>query len=199
MNALRIIRITAWSAVAIIAAGLLYLLLAPQTREDGTGVAAIGGLFRLAASDGSIVESEKLKGRPFALFFGFTHCPDVCPASMMEIANDLAALGDTARDFRVYFVTVDPARDTAALLKDYLASFDPRIIGLIPKDDAELAAIAKAYRAVYRKVETPSSYTMDHTAIIYLMDAKGAFFGTLDSKETPQIRQQKLKRLLSKV
>jgi protein SCO1/2 len=198
MNALRIVRITAWGAVAVLTASLLYLLLQPQTREEGSGVAAIGGPFRLAAADGSVVDSEKIKGKPFGLFFGFTHCPDVCPTSMMEITNDLAALGTVAKDFRVYFVTVDPARDNAGLLKDYTASFDPRIIGLVPKDEAELAAIAKAYRAVYRRVETPSSYTMDHTAIVYLMDAKGAFFGTLDSKETPQARQQKLKRLIEK-
>lgn len=197
MNALRLVRIAAWSSVAVITVALLYLLLNPA-RDAGTGVAAIGGPFRLAAADGSVIESEKLKGKPFALFFGFTHCPDVCPTSMMEITNDMAALGASAKDFRVLFVTVDPARDTAALLTEYTASFDPRIIGLIPKDDTELAAMAKSYRAIYRKVETPTSYTMDHTAIIYLMDAKGAFFGTLDSKETPQVRQEKLKRLLAR-
>ena len=197
MNALRMIRLVVWASIAVITAALGYLLLAPKP-ETGSGVAAIGGPFRLASSEGGIVESEKLKGKPFALFFGFTHCPDVCPTSMLEITNDMVALGAKASDFRVYFVTVDPARDDAKLLKEYVASFDPRIIGLIPKDEAELAAIAKTYRAIYRKVDTPSGYTMDHTASIYLMDAKGAFFGTLDTKETPAIRQSKLKRLIDK-
>lgn len=197
MNTLRIIRLVVWASIAVITAALGYLLLAPRP-DTGTGVASIGGPFRLAASDGSTVESAALKGKPFAIFFGFTHCPDVCPTSMMEITNDLVALGPKAANFRVYFVTVDPVRDDAKLLKEYTASFDPRIIGLIPKDEAELAAIAKAYRAIYRKVETPSGYTMDHTASIYLMDAKGGFFGTLDSKETPAIRQSKLKRLIDK-
>jgi protein SCO1 len=197
MNTLRIIRLTVWTCIGVLTAALGYLLLAPKP-ESGSGVASIGGPFRLAASDGTVVESEKLKGRPFALFFGFTNCPDVCPTSMLEVTNDLVALGDKAKDFRVYFVTVDPARDTLALLKEYTASFDPRIIGLVPKDEAELAAIARAYRAIYRKVETPSGYTMDHTATIYLMDAKGTFFGTLDTKETPAIRQAKLKRLIDK-
>lgn len=197
MNALRLIRLVAWGSITVLTVALAYLLLAPQ-KDSGSGVAAIGGPFRLAAADGGLVDSEKLKGRPFALFFGFTHCPDICPTSMMEVTNDLAALGDKARDFRVYFVTVDPARDDAKLLKEYTGSFDPRIIGLVPKDEAELAAIAKAYRAIYRKVETPSGYTMDHTATIYLMDARGGFFGTLDTKETPAVRQAKLARLLGK-
>ncbi|KAF0228361.1 MAG: electron transport protein [Beijerinckiaceae bacterium] len=197
MNALKLIRLVVWASIAVLTAALGFLLLAPP-KDTGTGVAAVGGPFRLAAADGSVVDSGMLMGKPFALFFGFTHCPDVCPTSMLEITNDLVALGDKARDFRVYFVTVDPARDDAKLLKDYTGSFDPRIIGLIPKDEAELAAIAKSYRAIYRKVETPSGYTMDHTASIYLMDAKGAFFGTLDSKETPAIRQSKLRRLIDK-
>lgn len=196
MNALRLIRLVAWGSITVLTLALAYLLLAPQ-KDSGSGVAAIGGPFRLAAADGSLVDSEKLKGKPFALFFGFTHCPDICPTSMMEVTNDLAALGDKARDFRVYFVTVDPARDDAKLLKEYTGSFDPRIIGLVPKDEAELAAIAKSYRAIYRKVETPSGYTMDHTATIYLMGAKGGFFGTLDTKETPAVRQAKLTRLLA--
>ncbi|MCA3635077.1 MAG: SCO family protein [Methylobacterium sp.] len=198
MNALKIVRLTAWAAIGIITVALLYVLLNPVDREQGTGVASIGGPFRLADHDGQIVTDAFLRGKPYALFFGFTHCPDVCPTSMLEITNDLNALGNAAKDFRVYFVTVDPARDTAALLKEYTGSFDSRIIGLVPKDDAELANIARLYRAIYRKVDTPSGYTMDHTASIYLMDAQGQFFGTLDSKEAPGVRQAKLKRLLER-
>jgi protein SCO1/2 len=198
LNALKIVRITAWAAIGIITVALLYVLLNPVDREQGTGVASIGGPFRLADHDGQIVTDASLRGKPYALFFGFTHCPDVCPTSMLEITNDLDALGNAAKDFRVYFVTVDPARDTAALLKEYTGSFDRRIIGLVPKDEAELANMARLYRAIYRKVDTPSGYTMDHTASIYLMDAKGQFFGTLDSKDTPAVRQAKLKRLLER-
>lgn len=197
MNTLKLVRLVAWGSIAVLTAAMLYLLLAPKP-DGGSGVANIGGPFRLAAADGSVIDSEKLKGRPFALFFGFTNCPDVCPTSMLEITNDLTALGEITKDFRIYFITVDPARDTAALLKEYTGSFDPRIVGLVPKDEQELANVARAYRAIYRKVETPSGYTMDHTATIYLMDAQGQFFGTLDSKETPQVRQAKLRRLIAK-
>ncbi|MFM8748715.1 SCO family protein [Rhabdaerophilum sp.] len=198
MNALKIVRLTAWAAIGIITVALLYVLLNPVDREQGTGVASIGGPFRLADHDGQIVTDASLRGKPYALFFGFTHCPDFCPTSMLEITNDLNALGNAAKDFRVYFVTVDPARDTAALLKEYAGSFDSRIIGLVPKDEAELANMARLYRAIYRKVDTPSGYTMDHTASIYLMDAQGQFFGTLDSREAPGVRQAKLKRLLER-
>jgi protein SCO1/2 len=198
LNALKIVRLTAWAAIGIITVALLYVLLNPVDREQGTGVASIGGPFRLADHDGQIVTDASLRGKPYALFFGFTHCPDVCPTSMLEITNDLNALGNAAKDFRVYFVTVDPARDTAALLKEYTGSFDSRIIGLVPKDEAELANMARLYRAIYRKVDTPSGYTMDHTASIYLMDAQGQFFGTLDSREAPGVRQAKLKRLLER-
>lgn len=197
MTTLRLIRVLAWGSVALLTAVLGYLLLNPQVNQTGSGVAAIGGPFRLAATSGGTIDSESLKGRPFALFFGFTHCPDVCPTAMLEIHNDLEALGTAAKDFRVYFITVDPARDTVELLREFAGSFDPRIIGLVPKDEAELAMVARAYRAIYRKVETPSSYTMDHTAAIYLMDAKGLFFGTLDSQETPAVRQAKLRRLIA--
>jgi protein SCO1/2 len=197
LSALRLVRYVSWGAVAIITAALLYVLLNPRPQVEGTGIAAIGGPFRLTAHDGRIIEAEKLKGRPFALFFGFTNCPDVCPTSMLEITNDMKALGAAAENFRVYFVTVDPARDTAALLREYLGSFDNRIIGLIPKDETELASVARMYRAVYRRVDTPSSYTMDHTASIYLLDAQGQFWGTLDSKETEATRQAKLRRLLA--
>ncbi len=195
MQVLRIIRIVTWASIGLLSAVLLYLLFSAQ---PGGGGVAIGGPFRLAATDGSVVESEKIRGKPYALFFGFAHCPDVCPTSMLEITNDLNALGAMAGDFKVYFVTVDPERDTLALLKEYTASFDPRIIGLVPENTAALDEITKSFRAIYRRVPTPNSYTMDHTASIYLMDAGGQFFGTLDSKEPPAIRQAKLKRLMAK-
>jgi protein SCO1 len=196
MNALKIIRYVTWGAIAVLSTAMLYLLLNP--RPDNVGGVAIGGPFTLTAADGTVVDSNRIKGRPFALFFGFTNCPDICPTSMLEISNDLKALDPLAKDFKVYFVSVDPERDTAQLLKDYTGSFDARIIGLVPKDAAELENVAKRYRALYRKVPTPSGYTMDHTATIYLMDSKGQFFGTLDSKETPAVRQAKLKRLIEK-
>ena len=198
MKTLKFIRILTWSLIGLITIGLGSLLLAPQ-KDAGSGVASVGGPFRLISHDGVMIDSTALKGKPFALFFGFTHCPDICPTSMLEISNDLNALGQSAKGFQVYFVTVDPERDTAPILKDYTASFDARIIGLIPQNEDELSAITKSYRAMYRRVPTPSSYTMDHTASIYLMDANGAFFGTLDSQDKPENRQAKLKRLFAKV
>ena len=195
IDRLRFLRAAAWACVLLLVVVMGFVLLNPRD-EGGEGVAHIGGPFRLAATDGRIIEMEALKGRPYALFFGFTRCPDICPTTMIEIASDLQALDPATREFNVYFVTVDPERDDAESLATYTASFDPRIIGLVPANEAELAAVAGAFRAYWRKVPTPSSYTMDHTAAIYLMNARGEFAGTISANEPPEIRRAKLSRLL---
>jgi protein SCO1 len=157
---------------------------------------AIGGPFKLESSAGGVVDSETLKGQPFAVFFGFTHCPEVCPTTLYEMSNALGKLGDEAKDFKVFFITVDPERDTAEFMKSYLTSFDPRIVGLRPSPE-ELPQVAKAYRVFYEKVATSDGdYTMNHTALVYLMDRQGKFFGTLDYEEAPDTRLAKLRRLL---
>ena len=130
------------------------------------------------------------------MFFGFTHCPEVCPTTLFDLTRDLEALGADAAKLNVVFITVDPERDTPALMKTYLSSFDPRIVGLTGSD-AEIAAAAKAYKVYYRKVPTDSDYTMDHTATIFLMDSRGEFFGTSNFQEAEQTRRDKLKRLVA--
>lgn len=156
----------------------------------------IGGAFRLTSESGARVSDVDLRGRPFALYFGFTRCPDVCPTSMAEIAALLDRLGPQAADFRVYFVTVDPERDTPGLLEQYTDAFDPRIIGLTGTPD-EIAAVATAYRAYYRKVPTSfGDYTMDHTATIFLMDANGRFAATIAWQEVADSALAKLRHLL---
>ncbi|WP_368904593.1 SCO family protein [Taklimakanibacter lacteus] len=191
---LRKIRILLWALVAVaIAGGGAYYSLG---RQLPTPSLAIGGPFRLAASTGDVVDSEKLKGRPFAVFFGFTHCPEVCPTTLHEMSSALGKLGDDGKDLNVLFITVDPERDTIEFMKSYLTSFDPRIVGLRPTPE-ELPQVAKAYRAFYEKVPmSDGDYTMNHTALVYLMDRQGTFFGTLDYEEKPEVRLTKLRRLL---
>ena len=155
----------------------------------------IGGPFRLTSQDGKPVSNEDLKGKPFAMFFGFTHCPEVCPTTLYDLSQDLEALGREADGLRVVFVTVDPEQDTPELMKTYLSSFDPRIVGLTGTE-AEIAAAAKAYRVYYRKVPTESGYTMDHTATIFLMDGKGFFSGASNFQESADVRREKLRRLV---
>jgi protein SCO1 len=202
MSALRMIRYGLWGLVAIAAASggaLYYRSSQPAPRVVTTLIDrdAVGGAFQLTDENGERFSSQSLAGKPFAIFFGFTHCPDVCPTTMMEMANVMQELGDSARDFRVYFVSVDPARDTPELLKTYTDSFDPRIIGLTGTED-EVAATAKAFRAVYRKVPTEGdSYVMDHTALVYLMNREGRLAGTVAYGEDHQAAVDKVKRLLT--
>ena len=112
-------------------------------------VAAIGGPFSLTDQNGRTVTDQDLKGRPFLVFFGYTNCPDFCPTTMFEISEVLRKLGPDGDRTRALFITVDPERDTPAALKDYVSSFDPRIIALTGEPEA-IAAVAKAYRAYYR-------------------------------------------------
>ncbi|MBM3479596.1 MAG: SCO family protein [Alphaproteobacteria bacterium] len=140
----------------------------------------VGGSFSLVDHDGRRVTEANYRGRALAVFFGFTHCPDVCPAALARMAEMLDALGPDAERLQPLFVTVDPARDTPAALRDYVAHFSPRIVGL-SGSDAEIAAMAKAWRAYYR-AQGPArggqDYLVDHSAFVYVMDAQGRFVGT---------------------
>jgi protein SCO1/2 len=187
------------------ALGLLAVALAAGIAGARSGMAPaavrsveIGGPFRLTGLDGRPFGSEDLKGRPYALFFGFTHCPDICPTTLHDLTQALATLDPAARDFRVLFVSVDPERDTPPFLRDYLSAFDPRITALTGSP-REIAATAAAFGATYAKIPTEGGgYTMDHTATVYLMNSDGRFAGALDHHESADIHVAKLRRLLGR-
>jgi protein SCO1/2 len=161
-----------------------------------SAAANIGGPFRLIDQDGKPITDQDLKGRPFLVFFGFTHCPDVCPTALFEVSEILRKLGPDAERTRALFVTVDPERDTPEKLKDYLSSFDPHVIG-VTGDAAGIAAVAKAYRVYSKKVPLDGGgYTMDHTAIVYLMDKQGRFVAPFNLKRTPEAAAADLRRYL---
>lgn len=166
------------------------------SRGAGPGVApsAIGGPFALTRQDGVRVSETMLKGKPSLVFFGFTHCPDVCPTTLFEVSEILRALGPDADKARGVFVTVDPARDTPAQMKLYLSSFDPHIVGLSGTGD-EIAAIVKAYRVYAKKVPLQGDdYTMDHTALVYLIDKEGRFVAPFNVKRKPDEAAAELRR-----
>ena len=198
---IRALQIGLWILVAVAASVLGFLVVGNQRAQApiqgmGAPVATIGGPFVLTDETGARFDLATRLGRPFAVFFGFTHCPDVCPTSMLDIATILRDANAPA-DFPVYFVTVDPERDTPDLLKQYTDTFDPRIIGLTGTP-AEIAAVARAYRAFYRKVPTTGDgYTMDHTASIYLMNGRAEFVGTIAYQENPATAVEKLRRLIA--
>ncbi|HWJ75380.1 MAG TPA: SCO family protein [Kaistia sp.] len=156
---------------------------------------AVGGPIDLTAEDGRRFTNADLGGKPFAVFFGFTRCPNVCPTTLSDLTLDLEQLGPLADKLKVLFVSVDPERDTPETLKDYLSAFDPRITGL-SGTPAEIASLAKAYRVFYEKVPTEGGdYTMNHTATVYLMDGKGALASTISLEEDQPTRVAKLKQL----
>jgi protein SCO1/2 len=162
---------------------------APQT-------AAIGGPFRLTDQNGATVSDQDFKGRPFLVFFGFTHCPEVCPTTLFEISQIFGRLGREADRVRGAFITVDPERDTPAELKEYMSSFDPHLSGLTGDPEA-VAAVAKAYRVYFKKVPLEGGeYTMDHTAIVYLMDKQGRFVSPFSLKRTTDEAATELRRYL---
>jgi protein SCO1/2 len=170
------------------------VLLLPGPRQNQARV-PIGGPFRLTSHESKPFTDQDLKGKPFVVFFGFTHCPEVCPTTLYDLTQDLQALGKDADRLNVAFITVDPAQDRPELMKTYLSSFDPRIVGLTGTEE-EIAAVAKAYKIYYRKVPTDGGYTMDHTATIFLMDSKGDFYGTSNFQEAQDVRRSKLKQLV---
>jgi protein SCO1/2 len=162
----------------------------------GPAAAAVGGPFQLVDQDGKPVSDRDMKGRPFLVFFGFTHCPDVCPTALFEISEVLRTLGADADRTRALFITVDPERDTPAVLKDYLSNFDPHLRGLTGEPAAVNAAL-KAYRVYARKVPLENGdYTMDHTALVYLMDKDGRFVAPFSLKRTPDAAAADLRRYL---
>jgi protein SCO1/2 len=158
--------------------------------------AAIGGPFKLIDQNGRTVTDADFKGEPSLVFFGFTHCPDACPTTLLELSDVLQQLGPASSKLHVLFITVDPERDDVASLKDYLSSFHPQVIGLTG-DPTAIAAVAKQYRVYYKKVPTEAGdYTMDHTALVYLMDRNGHFVAPFNLRRTPEEAAADLRRYL---
>jgi protein SCO1/2 len=143
--------------------------------RHSTQSSSVGGPFTLTDQNGKTVTDANFKGEPFLVFFGFTHCPDVCPTTLYEMSEVLKRLGPDAQKTAALFVTVDPERDTPEKMKQYVSSFHPRIFGLTGTQ-AQIDAIKKEYRVYSKKVPTKDGdYTMDHTAVVYLMDKNGRF------------------------
>ena len=145
------------------------------TNLDITGNTQFGSDFSLPDTSGKPRALGDFKGKAVVLFFGYTHCPDVCPTTLAELSQALQKLGDDGKRVQVLMVTVDPVRDTAPLLGEYVSAFSPTFIGLRPADSAELVKITKDFRVYYAQVpgKTAGEYTMDHTAASYVFDPQG--------------------------
>jgi protein SCO1 len=163
-------------------------------REMRAPTSLIGGAFALQGPDGRVVTDADMKGGPFLVYFGYTNCPDVCPTTLAQMSDVMAKL--PGKKIQALFITIDPERDTAASLKDYLSSFDSRIIGL-SGDRAAIDKVEKAYRVYARKGPPENGgYGMDHSSIVYLMDAKGRFIEAFNLERTPEESAKELEAYL---
>lgn len=156
----------------------------PATAEVA---APLGSRFILEAHDGRAVSDEQLRGRHLLVFFGYTHCPDVCPSSLLTVARVLELLGDDARQVQPLFITVDPARDTRKVLAEFVTHFDSRIVGLTGTEQM-IERVAKGYRVKYARVDGhDGSYSVDHTSTMFHMGPGGEYVGRF-AYETPPER-----------
>lgn len=166
---------------------------------DITGSTAFGKDFSLLDPDGKVRTLSDFKGKVVLMFFGYTQCPDVCPTTLTEMQQVMTLLGPQADKVQVLFVTVDPARDTDAILKQYVPAFDPRFLGLRPADDAALEKVTKDFKIYYKKVpgNSPGSYTIDHTAGSYAFDPEGRLRLYIKHAQGPETLAHDLKELLN--
>ncbi len=166
-----------------------------QTRHGGE---PYGAPFTLTDQKGQPITQAAFRGQPTALFFGFTHCPEVCPTTLFEMDGWLKKIGDEGKDIKVYFISVDPERDTPEIMNSYVSNVSDRITGITGEPD-KVAAMAKSFGIYSKKVPLEGGdYTMDHTASVLLLDGKGDFFGTIAYGESGDTAIAKLKRLAGK-
>jgi len=193
---MRQLRLFLWVLVGLVAAGMgfyLWTSAAPQAQQDDYR-SAIGGPFTLVGSNGQPFSSQKLAGRPHAIFFGFTHCPDICPTTLARLVNLRNAMGEDS--FDIVFVSVDPKRDGPAEVGAYADLFGAPIIGLSGSQD-QIDKIKKQFGVYSEEVPTDDgSYTVDHTATVFLMDGAGNFLMTLSPEESRDASLAKLQRLV---
>ncbi|MEI9803676.1 MAG: SCO family protein [Pseudolabrys sp.] len=188
--------LSAFLAGLVIFLGVFFYATGQLGSGGGPGPSAIGGPFKLIDQDGKQITEQDMKGRPFLVFFGYTHCPDVCPATLFDVSELMRAMGPDADRTGALFVTVDPERDTPAIIKDYLSSFDPHVRGATG-DPKAIDAAEKAYRVYAKKIPGEhGDYSMDHTALVYLMDKQGRFVAPFSLKRRPEDAAAELRKYL---
>jgi protein SCO1/2 len=183
---------------ALAGAAALILTRAPADQSVATsGKALVGGPFTLVGRDGKPVTDQAFRGKYMLIFFGFTHCPDICPAELQVMAAALDELGPKANEIIPIFITLDPERDTPLVVADYVANFSQRFVGLTGSPE-QIAEAAKAYRVAFSKFQEdgakPEDYSIDHSALVYLMGKNGEYlthfaYGTPVAKLTETLRR----------
>ncbi|VAW17051.1 Cytochrome oxidase biogenesis protein Sco1/SenC/PrrC, thiol-disulfide reductase involved in Cu(I) insertion into CoxII Cu(A) center [hydrothermal vent metagenome] len=189
------LRYGSWAAIAVMTLLVaVYIFTRDKTPPMATGE-PFGVPFAAVDHKGQPITEAAFRGRPSALFFGFTFCPEVCPTTLSDVAGWLDELGEEGKDLQVYFVTVDPERDTPEVMAEYVASFSDRIVGIT----GEPAAMKEMYKGFYiytNRVEQGDDYTMDHSASLFLLDAQGRMKSTISYQENEEVALTKLRNLL---
>lgn len=193
------IRIVLWAAILVMVAVLGWLTFDMTQPKQQAASGPFGVPFTLVAQNGEQITEKAFTGKPTALFFGFTHCPEVCPTTLFELNGWLDKVDPEGNKLQAYFITVDPERDTPEVLGQYVSNVSKRITGISGPPDKVLEMV-KGYRVYYKKVPTDEAkpdgdYTMDHTASVFLLDANGQFSGTIAYGENPETAVKKLENL----
>ena len=195
---MRRLRLILWAIIALTLAALAFVSLRPQQKPPQPAPMALtsfGGPFTLTGSDGKPFSSSKLNGEPYALFFGFTRCPDVCPTTLARLVRLRQQLGAGDQSFQIVFVSVDPDRDTPAEVGKYTGLFNSPVIGLTGSH-AQIEQVKKQFGIFSQKVPVGGDdYTVNHTATVLLFDRDGQFAGTIATDETDPPALAKLKRI----
>jgi len=194
------LRIALWIAVFALAGVLVWLTLEVTRQKQDLAEGPFGVPFRLVAQDGQPITEQAFREKPTALFFGFTHCPEVCPTTLFELNGWMHKIDPDGTKLNGYFVSVDPERDTPELLGLYISNVTDRIKG-ISGPPADVLAMIKGYRVYAKKVPVDKAdpngdYTMDHTASVFLLDHGGRFAGTIAYGEDSDTAEKKLANLI---
>ena len=189
-----------WAVLAAVAALLLLVPAAYMMWSPGGGLPerqrAISGAFALVDHRGQPATHQSYAGKPFVVVFGFTHCPDICPDTLVRMADWIDGLGSDAEKATFAFVSLDPARDTPQRMAEYVTAFSDRIVGLTG-DEAQVEAATKGFRVYRRKVPGEGGdYTFDHSTLTYLMDSNGRFKTAIGYNETQDAAIAKLRQLI---
>ncbi len=190
----RLVRMALACLVGLIMAAVIAWMTIRHDQRQAGGVAtnvapaSIGGPFTLTTHDGRVVTDQDFAGKYKLVFFGYTFCPDICPTELQTIAQAMDLMGDSGADVQPLFITIDPERDTAPVLADYVKLFHPSIIGLTGTAE-QIAAVAKAYRVYYARSQgepDPTQYLMDHSTFAYLLAPDGSFVTVFAKGSTPE-------------
>jgi protein SCO1/2 len=197
---MKTVRVVLWAAVVVMAGVLGWLTYQVTQSKEQIAEAPFGVPFQLVDQNGQPITEQALRGKPTALFFGFTHCPEVCPTTLFELDGWMKTVDPDAKGLQAYFVTVDPERDTPEILGRYVSNVTDRVKG-IAGDPARIAEVVKGFRVYAKKIpldeaQPDGDYTMDHTASVFLLDADGRFKGTIAYGENPDTAIKKLENLM---